>query len=385
MPTRKPKAKSRKRKEPQSERPWRGPYVDGITQSLLNRWLFCRHRFFIYAILGLEEERVFFHSQEFGNLWHLCEEHHAANKDWKKPLRARYQELLLLFPGNTAEITKWYTLTLKMFEQYVIYWKTHDDTKGRTPLYQEEKMRETYTLPSGRQIVLNGMIDAADWITNKNARTGKKHRGIYIQENKARGAERIDGVKLQNELPSTLQPMMYSLMMKLRGERTGEFDPAEVKGIRYNVIVRPLSRGCEYLMRQRKGRLVWNAAKTQKVRKGEESDIDFFNRVAKTFADDPEYYFRRWRVDLIPADYAKFNKEILNPLLESFCDWYDWVDQHADDPFVDGGGGVHWRTPFGVFNPFLEGFDGDYYEYLRSGSTQGLNRVETLFPELQDT
>jgi hypothetical protein len=45
---------------------------------------------------------------------------------------------------------------------------------------------------------------------------------------------------------------------------------------------------------------------------------------------------------------------------------------------------MHWRHPYGVFDALNEGGSSDLDEYLETGSTVGLERASTLFPELEE-
>ncbi len=356
---------------------WKGPYEDGITQSMLNRYLFCKHRFYLYAIKGLQEERVFNSTIVFGNLWHEAEEALAAKKSWKTALMQYYGKCIAEYPDDQKELIKWFNIVKMLFSVYVSFWKDHEDVKNREPLYQEEVLREALRLPSGRKIILTGKVDAADWIGK-----GSKKK-IFLQENKTRG--KIDFERVTGELPNTLQPMMYCKMLQLRGDRTKEFNPKIVSGVRYNIVRRPFSFGCKYNFRQKKGREVWNDAKTKKIRRGQETEKQFYERIQEAVEADPSYWFMRWKVNLIKQDFEKFNSQVLYPLLENVCDWWDFMQSSSfADPFESSGSnGLHMRTPFGIYNPIREGWEGSYYEYLRTGSTDGLVSVPTLFPELQ--
>ena len=120
---------------------------------------------------------------------------------------------------------------------------------------------------------------------------------------------------------------------------------------------------------------------------------EFYGRLAGIIRDSPSEYFMRWKVEVTPGDVARFRRECLDPILEQLCDWWDWIKGHAD-PFDndaiyngdirDGAGGrIHWRHPFGVWNPMDSGAESDLDEYLSSGSEVGLQRVNELFPELK--
>jgi hypothetical protein len=146
-----------------------------------------------------------------------------------------------------------------------------------------------------------------------------------------------------------------------------------IKGVRYNVIRRPLSGG--------KGNIVRH--KPTKSNPQGESKEHFYGRVATYIEEDLGSYFMRWTVGVTPQDVEKFRRTCLDPILEQLCDWWGWIGVLRHDPFdVAGSGGVHHITPYGVHNSLLDGGSTDLDSYLETGSTVGLERVEDLFPEL---
>jgi hypothetical protein len=103
----------------------------------------------------------------------------------------------------------------------------------------------------------------------------------------------------------------------------------------------------------------------------------------------------RWSVAITQSDIDRFRKECLDPLLEQLYNWWTWVslcNGSGNDPFsatieYPGHGtlhndGVHWRMPYGIYNPLLEGRSTELDFYLATGSTVGLEQVSNLFPEL---
>src|SRR4051812_19809297 len=108
-------AKSRKqlnamrKKQANNEPLWKGPYEDGITFSMLNRFLACRHRFYTYAIEGLRPEPQFNHRIEFGNMFHLCEQYSEDNLSLLM-LKEYCQRLCGQYPSQQEEIDKWYNV-----------------------------------------------------------------------------------------------------------------------------------------------------------------------------------------------------------------------------------------------------------------------------------
>ena len=97
---------------------------------------------------------------------------------------------------------------------------------------------------------------------------------------------------------------------------------------------------------------------------------------------DENFFFRRWLTTITPQDIEQFKRECLDPILENLCDWWSVMNGGQVNPFSSDYA-THWRHPFGVYNPLNEGGASELDELLESGSTLGLERATTLFPELQ--
>lgn len=345
---------------------WKGPYVDGITQSLLNLFLMCRERFRVKVIDGLGPTDRFKHAIEYGNMWHVCEEALAesgnpivnnpvSNPPWLKALQNYANTLLKRYPTSQEEVEKWYLVCKMQFPVYVDYWKKHPDVKERTPLYQEEVFNVDYSLPSGRVVRLKGKFDSVDIIGKKPA--------IYLQENKSKG--NIDEEVLQRQLTFDLQTMFYLVALK---QWCADFNiGTPIHGIRYNVIRRPFAGG-KGMIRQKQ------ATKTAK----EETLPQLIERLKTDYIlPEPGYWFMRWKVMISATDTERFRDEFLTPILEQLCDWWDDLEKNK---FAKSG--LNYRTPYGIYNPLAEGLMTDVDEYLATGSTAGLQKLETLFPEL---
>jgi len=348
---------------------WRGPGVDGISYSLLSRFLQCRERFRVTVVDGLAPADTFNARIEYGQMWHKCEEAMAASTDgrhpsWVQSLKDYAKGLCLKYPLNREEIEHWYQLCSAQFPVYAEHWAKHPDVGGRTPLLQEYPFKVKYRLPSGRDVLLRGKWDSVDLI-------GKgKHAGVYLQENKTKSS--IHEGQLRRQLSFDLQTMLY--VVALREYPVKEYLPkggetAPVLGVRYNVIKRPLhKRGKKETQSDFNGRVA------DMCRRGVNSD------------NKPETWFARWKVEITEEDVDRFRRECLDPILECLCDWWGYLEEWGHDPFYNGGGrGTHWCHPFGVYNILDEGGSSDLDEYLMTGSKVGLVRVETVFPELEAT
>lgn len=348
---------------------WKGPEIDGITQSLLSRFLVCRERFRILVIEGWKPAAKFEPKIHYGNMWHTCEEALAANIMYTRPLQDYCKQLCREFPMEQNQIDKWYNVCLKQFPIYVDYWKKHPDVKNRTPIFQEQTFRVPYELPSGRTVILRGKWDSVDLI-------GKgKNAGIFLQENKTKSE--VDEIKLGRQLTFDLQTMMYLIALQEYSTKPdNEFVAGQqIKGVRYNVVRRPLSGG--------KGSI--RQHKPTKSNPQGESKSEYYERLQQYFIDSPQDYFSRWSVEITSGDIQRFKNEFFDPCLEHLCYWYDWITNHPNTPELfshEHYRFLHYRLPYGIWNSVMERGTSDVEEYLLTGSTVGLQRVETLFPEL---
>jgi hypothetical protein len=377
---------------------WKGPQEDGISFSLLSRFLECRERFRLKTVEGLEEDEGFNSAMEYGSLWHEMEEAFATGKDPKKAAGRYRDKLRGRYPAAEASINKWFKLAIRQFPIYLNHWWRHPETKKRKFILAEIAFRVPYQLPSGRTLHLRGKWDGV-------FQEGKKG---FEQENKTKG--RIDEAGLQGTVHENLQTMLYLIALLEEQDRARKKLPSlclsrkQVKTIRllpmsgvlYNVIRRPLSD--QHAQKQRKGREVWNADKTRKIRKGAETEDQFLDRVADDIRKEPDHHFMRWKARIFKKDIERFKAECFDPILEQLVDWWDWIKADPFDPFrvpragelcgtaplIDcPGGGKHFRFPWGVYHSLASGFRGSYFEYLSQGRKDKLVPINSLFPELE--
>lgn len=409
---------TKKPAKPSPKKPlWAGPEVDGITFSLLSRFLACRERFRLLVVEGLKPEPTFNHRIEYGQMWHVCEEAFAKASPTEKrssevgPWNARLAEycysLREKYPFQQEQIHHWEHVCSTQFPLYVDYWQKQPDVTARTPLLQEQVFDVPYRLPSGRTIRLRGKWDSVDLI-GKGAGAG-----VYLQENKTKGD--VDEGQIKRQMGFDLQTMLYLVALDSGKSGIAEIDYAfAIKGVRYNVIRRPLSGGAGSIVRRKpttgakcpkcKGKGISGSfLGTNSVSipcpkckgdgrtgaKAGETAAEFYGRLGGIIGDSPETYFFRWKVEVTPGDLADFRKRCLDPLLEQLCDWYAHVTtakdifglRHGIHHSVRGVS-LHWQHPFGVRNMLDEGGSTDLDEYLRTGSTVGLRNVDKLFEEL---
>lgn len=361
---------------------WRGPETDGITQSLLGDYLVCKERFRIKTIEGLRPVDQFNHRIEYGNMIHLCEEIYLLSdpkKDWRAHLLSYCRELVGKYKTQQEQVEKWYQVCLLQFPIYQEYWRKKNKRDNQVPILQEEKFRVQYELPSGRHVNLRGKWDGVNLIG------GKRNSGLYLQENKTKGDIKED--QITRQVSFDLQTMTYLVALREHIANNGfagtEAEGKKIKGIIYNVIRRPLSGG--------KGSI--RPLKATKTKPAETLPA-YYERLREVIIEDIDTYFMRWMIEITQQDIERFEQQTLAPLLENLCDDYEWWNDclksgfsHFD--FVErevrfGHRHInrHYRMPFGVYSNLLEGTTHDLDEYLMTGSTVGLEKTKTLFPEL---
>jgi len=360
-------------------------------------------------------------------MWHTCEEALAAGRDWQPKLLDFCRDLIKKYPFQSPEITHWYGVCKTQFPIYVEWWREHPEVVERTPLLQEYPFDVPYRLPSGRVVRLRGKFDAVDLVG-----TGRE-AGVYLFETKTKGD--VDEVEIQRNLTWDLQTMMYLVALSCCG---GESDPSpewvaareilephilagggNIKGVRYNVVRRPLSGGKGSITQGKgtqgakcskcdaTGRFTDKRTKVETVcpkcegacrvgAKPPETDAEFQARLAEVIRnatgpewevrEDENYFFRRWRAEVRPGDVERFRRECLDPILEQMCDWYDMIKAclvRDCSPWDLHDNRLHWRHPFGAANTIDEYGASDMDEYVDNGSTAGLVRSAELFGELK--
>jgi PD-(D/E)XK nuclease superfamily len=401
---------------------WDGPDGvtpnSGVTQGLLSSFLKCRARLAVKLVDGLVPADTFNHRLEYGQMFHTCCEYEARGEDWQSPLLDYAKNLCSRYPLQQWEVLKWWNVCNRQFPLYLQHWLQHPDTMERTPLLQEHEFSAPYKLPSGRTVRLRGKWDGVDLV-------GKKaEAGVYLFESKTKGE--VDEVEIKRQLAFDLQTQFYAvaLLEAVRLHRAGhdvglpeemvKYGSGEFRGVRYNVVRRPLSGGkgsivqkkasgggpcssCEGRGRTKK--LMKRCGKCNGTGRAPsvrgETDEEYYARLAQYIANEPGTYFMRWTVTLTQQDVERFRRQSLDPMLEQLCDWWEWIEhccqseepdkrdlfrprtfRTSDDRFIPT---PHWRTPYGAGDDY---WSPDVDAYLDTGKSAGLQRTTVVFPEL---
>lgn len=354
---------------------WKGPEsshrMGGVTQSLLGKFIACPARFKALVIDNLKPRDKFNHRIEYGNMFHVCDEYYVDGGRWKPELDKYCENLIIRYPFDQVEILKWYKVCLVQFPIYINYWAIRETTKNS--LLQEEVFHIPYKLPSGRVVYLRGKWDAIEL-----------EDGLWVYDTKTKSE--IDRENIERRLKYDIQMMTYLISLR-EAIRINLYPPMdlskkEIRGIRYNIVRRPLS-GNEGDIRQ-----------TQK-----ETEDEFFDRLrgvidgtgikrTKENYTGPSAWFARWESEVSSEDVEQFEKNTLIPCLERLCNWWDyqngkpWTQTHQDSVFST----LNYTTPFGIFSQVTEKYETEYDDYIFSGGMNkiGLDTCSNLFPELQE-
>lgn len=258
-------------------------YEDGVTQSLIGRWLTCRQK----CSIGLLEQltpKTDRTPLAFGQLVHrvLEKTYRAGNPDHIGSVIEEVAETLR--PKDPAAFEEFELLVgwaEALLPRYFAFWGKKDFTKMQWETL-EESFEMPWTLASGNQTILRGKLDGV-------YRAGK---GLWLMEHKTKGQIREDF--LIDQLGFELQCMWYLTVVR---EQYGETP----KGINYNILRRPGLR------------------RTQK-----ETLSAFVGRCREDILARPEHYFQRFEVAVTEAEFDRWHEEF-EVILAEFETW-------AEDP-----------------------------------------------------
>tara|TARA_Y100000361_G_scaffold35863_1_gene30293 strand:+ start:1796 stop:2755 length:960 start_codon:yes stop_codon:yes gene_type:complete len=311
----------------QKKIPFRDIQKDGITYSFLDEWLLDREQARLSYVEGWAS-KGFSVALTFGIAFHDCLEWIAQGRS---PKTIRWKILNPYFEKRSQSLEKEDRETLAKtlslvevaFKEYAKYWEGYDQSFSY--LFHEKSFQVDHWTDAGFAIPLRGRWDAAYF---------DKDNRLWLMENKTKG--QIDEEAIMTALPQDLQTMLYVHALQ---QHTGR----EVAGVLYNVIRRPL-------LRQKKN----------------ESVDEFTWRVQDDILTRPDYYFMRWKVELLQEDIVNWVDRTLNPILNQVGLWWDSI---KDDPFDPWGSPQHFQNPSALFTKYGKS---RYFNLLTRGSTEGL-------------
>lgn len=342
---------------------WKGPEKDGITFSLINKYLTDKERFRIYTFEGLAQKEEFNHRLEYGNMWHLCEEYTHKQQDWQAPLKSYCQKLCAKYQYDREHIEKWYNVCRTQYPIYLKHWQNNNIKNTKTEMLSEYSFKEPISLPSGRTVWLRGKFDSVYLMSTASGET------IWLQENKTKGDINVE--RIESQLKFDCQTMIYMIALAKYCKRNNI--KSNIGGVIYNVVRRPLSGGKHSIVRH----------KPSKKNPMGESQEEFNKRLGEAITEDATFFFMRWRVRITIDDMINFLQKCLYNLLDEICAWYDLtLGAYESDKNLFEHNRMHYVTPYGLYNPLSDDGKTEYDNYVDTGNSIGLEKRKTVFPEL---
>lgn len=310
---------------------WKGP-TEGVTQSLLGKFLECPYRFYLYAILGLEEPRVLEDNLMWGDSYHVGLEYLLETKDLDTAKTMAIKYLKEKYP--MAPLTFQYSI-IEMLELFKI--PTEEITT-------ELKINEDILLPySSRPVKVRGKMD------------GLSDTKLY--EHKCKGT--IKNADTIAEIPYDLQCNLYAYFA---GRSTVQYDLIRIPEAQWKLP----------------------------YRRADETDEGFITRIYYNHAG-PDYPIRSKRslwVNHLQIDLDYIDQVMdytFYPLCEKLWDWYELVTApkfDIEDPACYGS--LFYRSPIRNFDPSrTEKYRCSYWEAITDNyDFSGLTKVRSYFPEL---
>lgn len=315
------------------------PITNGLSLSGLELWLINRVAFELKYLKELVPVEEWNKNTGYGQLFQSCIEGFIKTKTIQgsnKLLELKTKEFLIKYPANHDDIVYYATLAEKQFNIFITLYSKELLKVNFTD--SEKYHKVTIQLPSNRDISLIGYIDGENSTT--------------IMENKTRAEWDIDAIVAEIDL--NLQYNYYCMIFY------AENDGTLPKHVWYQHIRRP-------------GGFGYRGPKQKQL----ESKAEYLFRLVNYISDNKEDHFYRFMSKPSEDRFYRFLFICLYPILESFLDWYEYmilkitplpVNKPADDIINK----YHWLTPYGLYNPYLQGTEETFRKYALTGSTAGL-------------
>lgn len=311
------------------------PIDDGLSVSGLQLWLQDRFAFKVRYIEGYEEVQPFSAPLAYGNLIQSGIEGWVETGGQKagmlKFIKNEYDRLVDR-NGTMEEIDWWTHLAMHQADLFLQHYADDPHITTSEITKSERNVRVECPLPSGRAITLNCYLD------------GEGDNLLF--ENKVRG--RWSAEKISANISMDLQLNYYLLALWCE---SGE-----------------IPQNVWYQHQLRVGG--WGSKGPRKTKK--ETDLEHLERVKTWMSANPDEVFFRYVVRPTPLDVQRFAHACLYPMLEAFLDWYEYVEKvRLGEPCVNR---WDWMSPYGLYNPFVEGTDEKFRHYRLTGTPNGLRK-----------
>ena len=321
---------------------WNGPYKGGITQSHLLRFMECPFRAYLYFICGLKETTAPHENLIWGSTIHKGLEHLIRGDSLADSQTYMYGYIQKEYPAEPLETFYTCYEMLKLYNTHVL-----PGFKDWNNPLTEHRLDTTIHLP--REVRVRGMVDVTDF--------------FKLCDHKAKGS--IYPTETAEELGQDLQMNLYAYVLG-------------VEHWQYDLIQCPLK-----------------AYRCPAKKPGETSD----SYADRLFYRHDDY---KWKFPIsqfasswiCPIPYFqpkeenhKYFNETIKPLMNRFCDWWDYVTSPDFNPNApECYNHLFYRMPARVFDPSrTDKFKPHYHSILIGTDTvDSLVPVTNFYPELED-
>jgi hypothetical protein len=323
---------------------WKGPIIDGVSQSFISKFLQCPYRCYLYAILGLRDDTPLHPNLIWGDCFHKGLEIFLQDFNINNAIEQTLQHRATKHPTAPSTYDISLSLGLRNYGRALT-------EPVRESTWQTEVVFDT--VYEGFRI--RGKLDG---ITRNHSEYGSA-----LIEHKTKGY--IDAEQTRKELQQDLQLNYYMFLH-------------DVEWVYYDLILIP------------------EAQKYTPARNYNESPQDWMSRLHTGPCGKYSIYpinsnrpsWQRQVTTSLPREMQEEYWDVtVLPILKRISMWYDWVTQSNFDPdnpkFYND---LFYKVPPRLFNgSFTEKFQCEYYSYLiGEQSLQDLVPVTSIFNELEE-
>lgn len=307
------------------------PLVNGLSVSALELWLVNKVAFELSYFHNLMPVEVWNKNMCYGSLmgagiegWIKHRERRLASRYIEVEMQKQIQQF-----GEYEEIMWWTQLAEQECLSFINRYEV--DLNKYAIIHAERKHKIRIELPSGREITLKGYTD------------GESEDGSVLFEHKARAEWNVEAIA--DEIDLNLQIGFYCLLLWAKNGRLPDT-------ILYHHSRRP--GGFRY--------------RGPKIKK-EESKAAYLERCIEYMMDNTDDHFHQFVARPTEDRFYRFLYVCLYPILESFVDWFIERTHPDRDNQINR---THWMTPYGLYNPYLEGTAERFRQFAITGTTIGL-------------
>lgn len=329
---------------------WTGPLKGGITQSLLSKYLEDPYQFYLYAVLGLREPE----KPEPNLIWgDVC--HKGLELIVEKPYIMEEftpEDWAGIYDGVEEHIHKQWpeapiTFLPSIKEMLTLYNDLYKQLYG--PFIAEHKFNIPHTTTRGNQVTLRGKADG--W---------NKENNILV-EHKCKG--RFDLIQTMRETPIDLQVNVYSFVL---GTRTIIYDLIRIPDTQWSLPPKGQYQNPIQYIKSLYSTKEWG-------------DFPIFIKKHK--------WIQQLVIQLNDEQVQHQIDTCINPLIDSLCDFWEYVNQsgfdHEDPKWY---GPLFYKKPIRHFDPArTQSYKCSYWNYLTDTiDFDDLVPVNSFYAELDD-